>query len=119
MVFIYNFYLLISIYRYLAALESISALGFAGKSGSVLLKSADGLLVLKTISKDEAKFLRKIMPQILTCIFQLCGVGEGAGEGVGEGEGEREWGRERGRGRGSEEVNGKGGIERKNNQKRG
>eukprot|EP00026_Physarum_polycephalum_P003300 Phypoly_transcript_03310.p1 GENE.Phypoly_transcript_03310~~Phypoly_transcript_03310.p1 ORF type:complete len:697 (+),score=142.42 Phypoly_transcript_03310:316-2406(+) len=51
--------------RYLAALESISALGFAGKSGSVLLKSADGLLVLKTISKDEAKFLRKIMPQFL------------------------------------------------------
>jgi len=30
----------------------------------VLLKSADGLLVLKTISKDEANFLRKIMPQI-------------------------------------------------------
>jgi len=49
--------------RYLASLESISALGFAGKSGSVLLKSADGLLVLKTISKDEAKFLRKILSQ--------------------------------------------------------
>ena len=76
------------IFRYLAALESISALGFAGKSGAVLLKSADGLLVLKTISKDEAKFLRKIMPQFLACIFKYAKRekkrGRGEGGRVGE-----------------------------------
>jgi len=45
------------------SLRSVAALGFAGKSGSVLLKSADNLLVLKTIKNEESSFLRRILAQ--------------------------------------------------------
>lgn len=45
------------------SLGSVTALGFSGKSGSVLLRSADNLLVLKTISNEESKFLRRILAQ--------------------------------------------------------
>jgi 1-phosphatidylinositol-4-phosphate 5-kinase len=45
------------------SLGSVTALGFSGKSGSVLLRSADNLLVLKTISTEESAFLRRILSQ--------------------------------------------------------
>jgi len=60
----------INIEQFRESLGSITALGFSGKSGSVLLRSADNLIVLKTISAEESSFLRRILTQY--CDYMKC-----------------------------------------------
>jgi 1-phosphatidylinositol-4-phosphate 5-kinase len=51
--------------------KSLSILGTPGKSGALFFFSADMQYIIKTVTKAESKFLRKILPQYYNVRFHL------------------------------------------------